>query len=111
METKHTKGEWFAEGRTLYSLHTIRGEYDHTGEPRKINRFYAGFYPDYANGVTLEEVEANVKLCAAAPDMLSALIELHNVVMQTDDRRIFDNGKNAEVVAKAKEVIFKATGK
>lgn len=56
-----------------------------------------------------EQATPNKKYTCLAVNHLHILAEaleaLHNVVMQSNDRAIFDNGKNAEIVAKAKEAL------
>lgn len=49
------------------------------------------------------------KLRVQNDELWEALISLHRLVMQSKDRAFFDNGQNAEVVAKAWETIQKAT--
>lgn len=67
---------------------------------------------DYSTDSTLKKSEAEQigKVLSVAPELLEALQELHKVVMQSNDKVIFDNGKNADVVAKAKQVLNRATG-
>ena len=43
-------------------------------------------------------------------EALEALQALHKIVMLSDDRKIFDNGVNAEIIAKVKKVLY-ALGK
>jgi hypothetical protein len=59
------------------------------------------------------------KLCESAPtlakenqqlkernkELLEALQGLHKTIMLSDDRKIFDNGVNADIVAKAQQAI------
>lgn len=65
---KHTKEEWKVEDTTVYAL-----EFDswNRGEERLRNRFWAHVY-GYRN-TPQEELEANARLMAAAPELLSAL--------------------------------------
>lgn len=61
-----------------------------------------------ADGIN-EEDKANAKLIAAAPELLESLTQLYNLVITSTDRKIFDNGANAEIVAQAKAAIIKTT--
>ena len=62
MKTQHTKGEWKAEGNSLVDANRIVATESHV-----ICRITgADFESD-------EEMEANAKLIAAAPDLLEAL--------------------------------------
>jgi hypothetical protein len=63
-----TKAQWQHEGTTVYALEVER-ENVITGKPIMRNRFSAlvqGYIPK-------EELEANARLMAAAPDLLKAL--------------------------------------
>lgn len=60
--TKHTPGEWAAKESIVYSLET----------GQDIARCDIGGRD--------EQTEANSKLIAAAPDLLKALTELHNLL-------------------------------
>lgn len=46
-------------------------------------------------------------LLTQANELLNALQNLKNVVMQSNDRTIFDNGKNYEIVAQASTILQK----
>jgi len=96
MNTTHTQGEWTFDDNEIYSEST-----DHGAAICTMNTTSAHF--------TEEEVKANARLIAAAPDLLEALNNLHCLVMKLDNREIFDNSTNSEIVAKAKEAIQKAT--
>ena len=69
METKHTKGEWIRDGKFIYSL--IQDGWN-KGEPQMVNKFWLSV--DGHKHITVEEIEANAKLIAAAPLMLKELI-------------------------------------
>lgn len=76
MNTQHTPGNWIAK---TYSTETVR---DAVG-------IYAGsmtlpIVPDIA-GRSIEECDANIRLIAAAPELLAALQALHEVVTKTDN--------------------------
>lgn len=89
---KHTPGEWVREGLTIYAL-------DESGTN---NRFYTQVQGGWSwrslncNGggtrTSEEELEANARLIAAAPEMLEALKEL----------RWVGNGMAARRAARAK---------
>lgn len=86
METKHTKGEW--EVREIYSGAYLVGtgqiEYiDTKGVRRQGYKQIANIGGNY---FPIEQAEANAKLIAAAPDMLSVLIEAvkHSHVYDTN---------------------------
>lgn len=74
-EFKGTTTQWQSDGRTLYSLQ----DSDH---PRldKENRFSAGFYAH--KGCSDEELNANISLCVAAPDLLAVLQSIINLQNQ-----------------------------
>lgn len=57
--TKHTQGPWLVEGRTVYALNDDG-----------YNRFSALVQDAHTPG---DELEANARLIAAAPDLLEAL--------------------------------------
>lgn len=66
-EGKHTPGPWLLQDRTVYALNDER---------IPVNRFTAsvdsGWLHDKAR-VSREEVDANARLIAAAPELLEAL--------------------------------------
>ncbi|MDO9345069.1 MAG: hypothetical protein Q7T99_16450 [Pseudomonas sp.] len=67
METKHTPGPWLIQDSTVYALNERRPP---------VNRFHASVDSGYDNcdkRISREEVNANAKLIAAAPDLLEAL--------------------------------------
>ena len=65
---QHTPGPWLIQGKTVYALmhHGWR-----KGVEQLKNRFYASVYVD--RECDEKEAEANVRLIAAAPDLLEAL--------------------------------------
>lgn len=99
---KHTQGKWTSESEFGLDVFAI----DENGVKISHIANCGNYQGD--NEFTAQKA-ANAKLIAAAPELLEALQSLHSVVMQSDDRKIFDNGKNYETVAKAFEVIKKAT--
>ncbi len=52
----------------------------------------------------------NTCIQGLSSELFQALQALHKVVMQSDDRKIFDNGPNAEIVANSFEIIKKVSG-
>lgn len=83
METKHTKGEWFIQGKTLIKC----------GNEQVAS----------ANAI-LDECESNAKLIAAAPELLEALIDLTNQIKNEHCSEFMD-----EPFDKAINAINKAT--
>ena len=84
METKHTKGEWiFVSDGTSFCVFT---RYE------LICRTH--------NNQNISKAQANVKLIAAAPDLLEALIDLYESL---------PDGYEAECLPKVRESIKKAT--
>lgn len=67
--SKHTPGPWLREGNTIYTL-THSGW--RKGVEQLCNRF-AAHVAAYHVDCQPEEMEANVQLMAAAPDLLEAL--------------------------------------
>lgn len=66
------EGPFTIEGRFIYKLYTPKDS------RHERNAFHANFYPDYSGNseITESSVEATACLCAAAPDLLDALIDL-----------------------------------
>ncbi|PMU87103.1 MULTISPECIES: hypothetical protein [unclassified Pseudomonas] len=67
METKHTPEPWLIQESTVYALNERRPP---------VNRFHASVDSGFDNcdkRISREEVCANAKLIAAAPDLLKAL--------------------------------------
>lgn len=54
-----------------------------------------------------EEFKRMAMAADQANTLLKSLKELHTVVMLSNDKLIFDNGANANIVANAKEAILK----
>jgi hypothetical protein len=91
MSTQHTPGTWVAK---TYSTETVR---DAVG-------IYAGsmvlpIVPDIA-GRSLEECDANIRLIAAAPDLLACLLDVLDA----------DGDLNAMDFDRYRAAIAKATG-
>lgn len=72
-EFKGTTTQWQCDGRTLYSLQD-------SDRPNlnKENRFSSGFYAH--KGCSEQELNANIRLCVAAPKLLEALRQLRDYV-------------------------------
>lgn len=100
----HTPRPWLItpEGQAVYALmpnpdtRSIR-----YGHPAEINRFYAGLSGD--RSCPLEELRANARLIAAAPDLLAAL---EMVLEDAPTRIVMDDGH--EIIIRA--AIKKARG-
>jgi len=94
--TKHTQGPWLVEGRTVYALNDDG-----------YNRFSALVQDAHTPG---DELEANARLIAAAPELLAALedatlqIKSNLTLLKCDDEFI------ARQTAKARAAIAKARG-
>lgn len=68
-EFKGTKQEWLIDGKTVYAIHdSVLG-----GKMSKANRFYCTMYPDHHSKNAISEVQYNMNLIKAAPDLLKAL--------------------------------------
>jgi len=96
METKHTKGEWKQNRHCVFI-----GENEIIGV-NVICRLHSGV-KDYQ---PLEQ-EANAKLIAAAPDLLAALSELHDLAMDGYDSHI-KAGTHSEFLKEDREVLKNA---
>lgn len=70
--TKHTPGPWLVEGRTVYALNDDG-----------YNRFSALVQDAHTPG---DELEANARLIAAAPDLLVGLIKM----LDNEEQRVFE---------------------
>jgi len=65
--SKHTPGPWLIDGRTVYALNSSGYNHMSIYVPRQLGP-----------GSTIEEEMANVRLIAAAPDMLELLLYIVN---------------------------------
>jgi hypothetical protein len=65
--SKHTQQEWQRDGTTVYSLNV-------EGANRFVAQVQGGWATQGRNRTEAEEIEANARLIAAAPEILSALI-------------------------------------
>lgn len=57
--------------------------------------------------VPLTQEEIFFPNAAKIKELVESLEQLHNLIMQSDDRKFFDNSINSNIIAKAKELIFK----
>lgn len=100
---KFTKGEWHAVD--------YAGSYCIQNGPDYADKDLLSYASICGEDVSTkkEEVEANVKLITAAPDLLDALIELIDINESTED---FDTKVSRMVLAikNSKSAIKKATG-
>ena len=98
METKHTKGEWKMDDypMQLCSLPYTwsMGIFDTEGKEKVI-----------VKGDSSEEVEANAKLIANAPELLKGLMEIKKSLEGDVSERVIDN-----CIVRAEQVINKAIG-
>ena len=103
MESKYTKGEWKLDS-TFYHIENTCVTDSNGNTIAECHR--NAYHKDR------EIAEANAKRIVTAVNsydaLWGALADLHNLVMQSNDRTIFDNGSNAEIVANAKMVLLKA---
>lgn len=99
MKPKHTPGPWLINGNFVYALHNYNG--------RQVNRFSAAINHYPTQGGNAEEGEANARLIADAPDLLT---HLEKVVSQFD--ALENNLSEADilVIGEAKAAIAKAIG-
>ena len=105
---KHTKEEWKVEDTTVYALEF---ESFYRGEEQMRNRFWAHVYG--YRGTPQEELEANARLMAAAPELLSALQEINRCIEWWNNNQ--DSPKSAlkhfmDRAEMVEEVIKKALG-
>ena len=89
MKTEHTKGPWEIE--TKGSRHFIDGADQLTVA-----------YVDRAGVRDRQEIEANARLIAAAPDLLAALIEMLAASEKPTHERWFSNVRSHAIAAISK---------
>lgn len=102
MTDKHTPGPWLIDTNTIYAL----------DETDRVNRFSAQVQGGYSSApvygdrirTTPEELAANARLIAAAPDLLAALQAVMHVLEHT---QVTPSG--VERYERAKAAIAKAT--
>jgi len=95
METKHTKGEW-----NYRKQGSFNGYYIESVNDDFIGETGGGIMPD-------EEILANSKLIAAAPNLLAALSELHDLAMDGYDSHV-KSGTHEEFLKEDREVLKNA---
>lgn len=100
-EVKHTPGEWFREGLTIYAL-------DETGTNNRFSAHVQGGYKfrsrmsdGTGERTTDAELEANALLMGAAPDMLAALKLAHRWLANSVPAVDLDGPKPLPVIAAA----------
>ena len=100
METKFTKGEWkvlFHEEGDLYPF------------IQSVNGMDRRFICDVKSSHLRENIHANAKLIAAAPDLLDALISILEKSEPALEHCYQQDSETIDVVIKAKQSIKKAT--
>ena len=80
----HTPGPWKLEERSIYALQHAGWR---KGEEQFENRFYASVQA--GRGTPTEELEANARLIAAAPELLHELEHLVRLMEPYEDRLPF----------------------
>jgi hypothetical protein len=98
---KHTKEEWKVEDTTVYALEFDSWNRGAARTGRLRNRFWAHVY-GYRD-TPQEELEANARLMAAAPELLSALQEMMSYIRLESQDMAYN-------YARAESAIKKATG-
>lgn len=94
MKSKYTPGEWKTSGRQIFTFDESKGE-------EFIDReIIANIYEINKNK---EEVEANAKLIAAAPEMLEALILLTEM---NNKYKTVNEFKDDELAAHRKAILL-----
>lgn len=103
---KHTPGPWLVtDGTFVYALNVYG-----------TNSFWANIYGGSQGGykspaTPSEEIEANVSLIAAAPDLLDACETYHNLLRsQIRDGRPIDAEAHYRAQRKMEDAIAKARG-
>lgn len=86
METKHTKGTWWACCTKSIPHYVFANEGKQT-ICAMIQKQEMG------DDLTVEEMQANAKLIAAAPDLLDALLKLQYAVKHGNVKGLFDEEK------------------
>lgn len=103
METKHTAGQWQVS-KTVndYAI------YADSNDTKDIAAVY-----QYSRSIPQEEAEANAKLIAAAPDMLSTIDEAINQLQNFLDNYVVAGGESETIIKgeikNLQAVYYKAT--
>lgn len=102
METKHTPGPWVKDyGNTIGHIKSIAKHED------RATPTLCRYDTEYiASSIPEEEREANGKLIAAAPDLLSSLIECLAGVKELNGE--YQDGWS-DIITRAEAAIIKAT--
>lgn len=103
METTHTKGPWVVNNNAYTQVHGL----DCSEVYRPLNDEGEGEWIAYVRGNSVEERIANAQLIAAAPELLSCLIEW----LETSGIDPFDTNTQgySKQATKAINAILKAT--
>lgn len=100
LQVKHTPAPWLLEDTTVYAL-------EHDGWNKGVEEFrnrFSVFVSSAARNVSKEELIANTRLIAAAPDLLEAL----KAAIKTAE---FEGYPYRGWYSKARATIVKAEGK
>ena len=111
MQTKHTPGPWQTKRSDSKSAVNIVGS--HLGSKYKIARCPITGWGDNPETQRREneEVEANARLIAAAPELLEALVKSVSVIEQWHGKEVFEiYYKHAPEMKVIRSVIEKVTG-
>lgn len=91
---RHTPAKWLCDGRTVYALH---------GMPER-NRFFCQVQAGRIDDAGIEELQANARLIAAAPDLLEALSPIARFPIE--DFAAYDDCADMRVIFKANDWSF-----
>jgi len=105
MKTKHTPGEWYIDNGS-WTQHTVGIEKWAINVKTKDGNFFCIGDAD-GEHMTVEELKANAKLMAAAPDMLKACLYMIDS-FDLDDKSLFTKQQKASI-GYTKTAINKAT--
>lgn len=105
---KHTPGKWEVDGTSVYGLQDCSWQ----GKPDKKNRFFLKVYSGGRDTASEEELEANARLIASAPELLEACKEVDlyfkGLIMLG---QISPEFEKSELYNKIQQAIAKAEGK
>jgi hypothetical protein len=74
MRKTHTESPWVAEGWNGLTVNAVNAPINQAGD--QVGRATIVLMPGGSYGASLEELQANARLIAAAPDLLAALVWL-----------------------------------